>query len=120
MHPANLQDRDGARLLFEQIRAVFPRLQLVWADGGYSGPKLGAWLQHACRWVLSSVKRSDDRTGFQVLPKRWIVERTFGWLNRARRLSKDYEQWPATEEAWAYVAMTRLMLKRLACGRLVT
>jgi len=114
VHPANIQDRDGARLLFDQIRALFPRLRLIWADGGYSGPKLGDWLKHTCRWVLSIVKRSDDLTGFQVLPKRWIVERTFGWLSRARRLSKDYEQWPATEEAWVYVAMTRLMLQRLS------
>ena len=118
VHTANIQDRDGARLLFDKIRALFPRLQLVWADGGYSGPKLGDWIKHACRWVLNIVKRSDDLTGFHVLPKRWIVERTFGWLNRSRRLSKDYEQLPATEEAWVYAAMTRLMLKRLSCGRL--
>src|SRR3989304_480090 len=119
VHTANIQDRDGARLLFEKIRALFPRLQLIWADGGYSGPKLGNWVKQACRWVLSIVKRSDDAVGFQVVPKRWIVERTFGWLNRSRRLSKDYERWPQTEEAWVYVAMTRLMLKRLACGNSV-
>lgn len=115
VHPANIQDRDGARLLFEQIRARFPRLELIWADGNYAGPKLGDWLKQMCRWVLSIVKRADEAKGFQVLPKRWIVERTLGWLNRARRLSKDYEQLPQTEEAWVYVAMTRLMLKRLAC-----
>ena len=114
VHTADIQDRDGARLLFDKIRARFPRLQLVWADGGYGGPKLGDWLKQTCRWVLSIVKRSAAVRGFQVLPQRWIVERTFGWLNRARRLSKDYEQWPATEEAWVYVAMSRLMLRRLS------
>jgi len=115
VHPANIQDRDGARLLFEKIRLRFPRLQLIWADAGYTGPKLGDWVRHMCHWALSIVKRSDNSHGFQVLPKRWIVERTFGWLNRSRRLSKDYEQLPETEEAWVYAAMTRLMLKRLAC-----
>jgi putative transposase len=114
VHPANIQDRDGARLLLEQIRARFPRLKLIWADGGYAGPKLNDWVQRMCHWVLSIVKRSDDMTGFQVLPHRWVVERTFGWLNRCRRLSKDFEQLPATEEAWVYAAMTRLMLRRLA------
>jgi len=114
VHPAHIQDRDGARLLFEKIRLRFPRLELIWADGGYAGPKLGDWVQRMCHWLLSIVKRSDDVQGFAVLPKRWIVERTFGWLNRSRRLSKDYERWPETEEAWVYAAMTRLMLRRLA------
>lgn len=114
VHPANVQDRDGARLLFESIVARFPRLELIWADGGYAGPKLGDWMRGACRWVLSIIKRSDDVKGFQVLPRRWVVERTFAWLNRSRRLSKDYEQLPASEEAWVYLAMTRLMLRRLS------
>lgn len=114
VHAADIQDRDGARLVFEKIRLRFPRLQLVWADGSYSGPKLGDWLKQACHWVLQIVKRSDKAQGFQVLPKRWLVERTFGWLNRSRRLSKDYEELPASEEAWVYLAMSRLMLRRLA------
>lgn len=114
VHVANVQDRDGARLVFERIRARFPRLALVWADGGYAGPKLGDWVIQMCRWVLSIVKRSDDTSGFALLPKRWIVERTFGWLNRSRRLSKDFERRPETEEAWVYIAMTRLMVRRLA------
>jgi len=116
VHTADIQDRDGARLLFEQMRERFPRLQLLWADGGYGGPKLGDWLKQTCHWLLSIVKRSAEVAGFQVLPKRWIVERTFGWLNRSRRLSKDYEQLPASEEAWVYVAMTRLMLRRLVAS----
>jgi len=119
VHVANTQDRDGARLVFERIRTRFPRLTLVWADGGYTGPKLGNWVKQMCRWALSIVKRTDDTSGFAVLPKRWIVERTFGWLNRSRRLSKDFERRPETEEAWVYVAMTRLMIRRLA-SRLAT
>jgi putative transposase len=113
VHTADLQDRDGARLVFDKIRARFPRLTLIWADGGYAGPKLGQWLKDLGRWVLSIVKRSDTLTGFQVLPRRWIVERTFGWLNRSRRLSKDFERRPECEEAWVYIAMSRLMLRRL-------
>ena len=114
VHSAQLQDRDGARLLFERIRTRFPRLRLVWADAGYAGPKLGEWLKSVCRWVLEIVKRSDPVHTFAVQPHRWIVERTFGWFNRERRLSKDYEQLPETGEAWVYVTMIRLMVRRLA------
>jgi putative transposase len=110
---ADIQDRDGAKLLFEKVKARFPRLQLIWADGGYAG-KLVAWVQRVCHWVLAIVKRSDDVKGFVVLPHRWIVERTFGWLNRWRRLSKDYERIPATSEAMLYATMSRIMVKRLA------
>lgn len=114
VHTAGMQDRDGARLVFEKLRAHFCWLKRIWADAGYAGPKLGDWVQGLFRWVLEIVTRADDQVGFQVQPKRWIVERTFGWLNRARRLSKDYERLPETEEAWIYAAMTRLMLRRLA------
>lgn len=117
VHSAGLQDRDGARLVFEKLRGHFSRLKRVWADAAYSGPKLGEWLTTLFDWVLDIVKRSDDTSGFQVQPKRWIVERTFGWLNRSRRLSKDYERLPETGEAWVYAAMTRLMLRRLAHPR---
>jgi putative transposase len=120
VHPANVQDRDGAQQLLALIRARFPRLTLIWADGAYAGPKLNDWVQRMCHWVLSIVKRSDDVHGFQVLPRRWVVERTFGWLNRCRRLSKDFEQLPATEEAWIYLALARLMLRRLACVPVTT
>ncbi|MBI3176431.1 MAG: IS5 family transposase, partial [Chloroflexi bacterium] len=114
VHAANVQDRDGGKQVLEKIRYRFPRLKIVWADGGYAGPKLGDWIKRCCHWVLEIVKRSDDVKGFVVLPKRWIVERTFGWLNRSRRLSKDYERLTVTSEAWVYVAMTRLMVRRLA------
>jgi putative transposase len=81
VHAANIQDRDGARLLLEKARGRFPRLRLIWADGGYTG-KLVDWVKTLCLWVLEIVKRSDDVKGFQVLPHRWVVERTFGWLGR--------------------------------------
>lgn len=114
VHSAGVQDRDGARLVFEKLREHFCWLKRVWADAAYAGPKLGDWVKGLFRWVLDIVTRGDDQLGFQVQPKRWIVERTFGWLNRARRLSKDYERLPETEEAWIYATMTRLMLRRLA------
>lgn len=115
VHSAGLQDRDGARLLLERIRNLSPRLKIVWADAAYGGPKLGEWIKHVFQWVLEIVKRADGQSGFVVQPKRWIVERTFGWLNRSRRLSKDYERQTETSEVWVYAAMTRLMLRRLAC-----
>ncbi len=113
VHSAGLQDRDGARLVLERIRHLHPRLKIVWADAAYGGPKLGEWIKQVFHWVLEIVKRADGQTGFVVQPKRWIVERTFGWLNRSRRLSKDYERQTETSEAWVYAAMTRLMLRRL-------
>jgi len=107
------QDRDGAREVLTKMRERLPRLQKIWADGGYAG-KLVDWVKEHCGWVLDIVKRSDTAQGFEVIPHRWIVERTLGWLNRARRLSKDYERLPASGEAMVYVAMLPLMTKRLA------
>ncbi len=116
VHSAGLQDREGAKRVVELLAHRFMRLRLVWADGGYAGA-LVAWVarfrpRHPLR--LEIVKRSDVLGGFIVQPRRWIVERTFGWLNRYRRLSKDYETLPATSEAMIYIAMIRLMLARLA------
>ena len=91
----------------------FPRPRPLWADGGYRG-KLVAWVWEHCGWLLQIVKRNDDVKGFQVLPKRWVVERPFAWLSHYRRLSKDYEYLPASSEAMIYVAMIHLMLVRLA------
>jgi putative transposase len=89
-------------------------LRLIRADGGYHGQPMCDWVMDLAGWLFEIVKRSDDTKGFVVLPKRWIVERTFGWLGRYRRLSKDYEQLPETSESMIYAAMIRLMLKRLA------
>jgi putative transposase len=113
VHAANIQDRDGAKLVLDRARGKFPRLALIWADGGYAG-KLIEWVKETCSWILEIVKRSDDVQGFVVLPRRWVVERTFGWLGRCRRLSKDYEEQLASSEAMVHLAMIQLMLKRLA------
>ena len=113
VHAANIQDRDGARIVLEKAKGKFPRLQLIWADGGYAG-KLIDWVKQICSWTLEIVKRSDEVKGFQVLPHRWVVERTFGWLNRYRRLSKDYEGLTETSESMIYIAMISLMVRRLA------
>ena len=112
VHAASIQDRDGARLVLEKVRGVFTRLKLIWADGGYTG-QLIEWVKTHCGWVLEIVKRSDVAKGFQVLPRRWVVERTFGWLGRYRRLSKDYEELTDTSEALIQIAMIRLMMRRL-------
>ena len=115
VHPANVQDRDGAKLVLEKIVSGFRRLRLIWADGGYKG-RLVEWvsrLRRRGKLILEIVKRNDDVTGFKVLPKRWIVERTFGWLGRWRRLSKDYEQLEETSETLIRVAMIGLMVRRL-------
>lgn len=112
VHAANIQDRDGAKFVFEKVKARLPRLKLIWADGGYAG-KLIDWLHDLTGWVLEIVKRCDDVTGFKVLPRRWVVERTFGWLGRYRRLSKDYEYLTDTSETMIHVAMIQLMLRRL-------
>ncbi len=112
VHTANIQDRDGTKLVLEKIKGTFSRLQLIWADSGYAG-QLVDWVKVVCGWVLKIVKRSDDIKGFQVLSHRWVVERTFGWLGRYRRLSKDYEGLSESSEALIYAAMTHIMIKRL-------
>lgn len=116
---AQVQDREGAKAVLLRAKRRFPRLRLIWADGGYRGTLRG-WTTVTCGWVLRIVKRTDDQRGFVVLPKRWIVERTFGWLNKWRRLSKDYEVLPQTSEALIQVAMITLMVRRLARPRRAT
>lgn len=113
VHAASIQDRDGAKLVLDKIAKRLPRLKLIWADGGYAG-QLIDWVKATCGWVLEIIKRSDDIKGFKVLPRRWVVERTFGWLGRYRRLSKDYEGLPECSESMVYITMTRVMLRRLA------
>lgn len=111
---ANMDDRAGAKQLFLTLKPnAWKRMKLVWADGGYRGELL-TWLQTTLGWVLEIVHKLADQVGFEVLPKRWIVERTFAWINRQRRLSKDYERSPETSQGFIYVAMIRLMLKKLA------
>lgn len=110
---ADMTDRDGALRLLLMVRGIVQRLQRIWADGGYRGAFIET-VQRVCGWTVEIILRSDDAVGFQVLPKRWIVERTFAWLLNFRRLSKDYEYYPVTSAAMIYAAMTRLMLRRLA------
>ena len=112
--PADIQDWDGAEDLFLLARGVSPRLELVWADGAYGRNELDAWTQEACGWRLQVVSKPPEQRGFVPLPRRWAVERTFAWLGRSRRLSKDYEELAETTEAWVYAAMIHLMLRRLA------
>jgi putative transposase len=112
----NVQDRDGAKLLLKALVERLKdwcRLQLFWADGGYRGG-LVDWVKMTFGWTLQIVEKLEGQVGFQVLPRRWVVERTFSWLNRQRRLGKDYERLPETSEAFIYVAMIRLMVRRLA------
>lgn len=113
---ASTQDRDGARQVLQVLAGGWQRLRLIWADGSYAG-ELVEWvrqLRERRRLKLEIVRRSEATKGFVVLPKRWIVERTFGWLNRCRRLSKDYEYLTSTSEAMIHVAMINLMVRRLA------
>jgi len=112
VHAANIQDRDGATLVIVALRGRFPRLALLWADGGYRG-KLVKWVASVTGWAREIVTRSDDQKGFVVLPKRWIVERTFGWFGRYRRLSKDFEEQPSSSEALIRIVMIQVMLRRL-------
>ena len=115
---ASIQDRDGAKELLTvlQKRSVWTKLQHIWADGAYSG-QLITWVKEKIGCVLEIVKRDKGVKGFQLLPRRWVVERTFGWLNHYRRLSKDYEELPENSEAFIYAAMTHIMVRRLARRR---
>jgi len=115
VHAGNIQDRDGARLVMAKLLGAFPRLKLIWADGAYAG-KLVEWAAAFGGWVLEIVRRTDDVKGFKLLPHRWVVERTFGWLGRYRRHSKDYEYLTASSEAMIKISMINLMLHRLSPG----
>ena len=112
VHAASLQDRDGARRVLEKLKNLFPTLEVIFADGGYTG-KLVQWVEKLKGFVLRIVKRTDK--GFKILPKRWIVERTFGWFGKYRRLSKDYERLTENSETFIKLAMINLMLRRLRC-----
>jgi transposase len=126
VHAANLSDRDGARQVLVTVPEHFPSLRHIWVDAGYAGG-LVAWAQQTLGLTLMVVKRPSrwmrlpanqeppsQPPGMTILPRRWVVERTFAWLGRNRRLSKDYEQLAATEVAWIHVAMIQLMARRLA------
>jgi putative transposase len=126
VHAASLHDRDGAQgLLTDELKEELPRLELLWADGAYTSG-FREWAHHERGWRVEVPHHRDRQLwrygleekprGFRVLPRRWVVERTFAWLSQVRRLSKDYERLPETAEAMIYGAMSRLMLRRLAEG----
>ena len=108
---ADVQDRDGVKTLLAQVRGRLPRLQVIWADGAYTA--VVDWVRDQFGWVLTTILRPTGVKGYIHLPRRWIVERTFGWFGRYRRLSKDYEYNPRSSEAWIYVAMIHRMSRRM-------
>lgn len=112
VHTGDIQDRDGAKLVLELVIGKLSRFERLWGDGGYAGQLVG-WVREQTGWELEIVKRSDDMRGFVLLPKRWVVERTFAWLGKCRRLSKDYEYLIESSEAMIRLAMIGLMLRRL-------
>jgi transposase len=114
VHPADIQDRDGGVLLLSTLFGLFPFLKKLFADGGYQGPQF----EQAVTKILPElqveiVKRSDRAKGFEILPKRWVVERTFAWLGRCRRLAKDFENLTRSALAFVKLASIRFMLRRL-------
>jgi transposase len=111
--PADVQDEDGCEAALDKAKARFPRLKLLWADGRYACKQTPRCVWLLYRIVLEVVRRPAKAVGFVLLPRRWVVERTFAWLGRSRRLAKDYERSPRVSEAWVYLAMTKLMLNRL-------
>ncbi len=114
IHSAGIQDRDGAPDVLKTILKRWPWLRHIFADGGYAGPKLRGRLEKVGKFTLEIVKRSDQANGFEALPRRWVVERTFAWLGRCRRLAKDFEKTIASSEAWIYIANIRFLTRRIA------
>ncbi len=114
IHSAGIQDRDGAALVLDKIRNRFPWLELVWADNGYNAWQVEAAVAKVPVLRLEIVKRSDDLKGFVVLPRRWVVERTFSWFGRNRRIAKDYENLAKTLAAFVTLACIQIAIRRLA------
>ena len=113
VHTADIQDRDGAPGVLTSIRASFPWLRHVFADGGYAGNKLRDALAQLGKWTIEIIKRSDIAKGFELLPRRWVVERTFAWIGRCRRLAKDFEATIESAVAWIFIAHIRRLTRRL-------
>ena len=116
VHAANIQDRDGAVAVIESIRKLTPWLRPLFADGATAGDKLAAALAPLGEWTIEIIKRSECAKGFVLLPRRWVVERTFAWLNRNRRLAKDFEALISSAATWLMIASVKLLMRRLARG----
>ena len=114
VHPANIQDRDGAVPLMTSLHGLYPWLKHIIFDSGYSGEKLKAALVELGGWTSEVVRRPKDANGFVLLPRRWVVERTLGWFNRCRRLAKDFEATIESATAWLYISHVKLLSRRLA------
>lgn len=114
VHAADIQDRDGAPVVLMEARDKFLWLRHIFADGGYAGQKLRKALSGMGAWVIEIIKRSDKAKGFEVLPRRWVVERTLAWLGRSRRLAKDWERSIESSIAWLFIAHIRIATRRLA------
>ncbi|WP_331722913.1 transposase [Nocardia sp. NBC_00511] len=110
---ANVQDRDGARVALTRLRELFTAIVLVWADGAHSG-NLRSWAREKLHFTMEIVRRPDTVTGFVVLPRRWLVERSLAWIRLRRRCIRDYERLPGHHEAWVTRSMILLMSRRLA------
>ena len=116
VHSAGIQDRDGADLVLDRIRQRFNWLELVWADGGYNAHQVDSTIARNPGLRIQIVKRSDDMKGFVLLPRRWVVERTFSWFGRNRRLNKDYENLADTLATFVTLACIQIAVRRLARG----
>ncbi|NHO55454.1 IS5 family transposase, partial [Acetobacter estunensis] len=114
VHAADIQDRDGEVDVLAAIRRRFPWLRHIFADGGYAGDKLRSALASMGKWTIEIIRRPDTAKGFQILPRRWVVERTFAWLGRCRRLAKDWEKSIASSTAWTLIASIRMLTRRTA------
>ena len=112
VHSAGIQDTNGAYFPIMKLVNLFPKLKLIWADSGYKQGIID-WAKSIFGWTIEVIKRSDDIKGFKIVPKRWIVERTFAWISNNRRMSKDYEHETYTSESLVYASMVKLMLRRL-------
>jgi transposase len=116
VHPGDIQDRDGAPLLLASVRSLVPWMRHIFADGGYAGDKLKTAMAKLGTWTIEIVKRSDAAKGFVLLPRRWVVERTIAWLNRNRRLAKDFERSIESAVTWIYIASVKLISRRPAAA----
>lgn len=114
---ASVDERSGGKQVLQKVKQMgntVSRLNTIWVDGGYDGNPFMQWVMDCCRWIIQVVLRPHQHKGFVLLPKRWVVERTLGWLTGCRRLNKDYELLPQTSETFIYLAMIRIMIRRLA------